>query len=164
MQDLRAEICEFCGFVEADHLDAASLGTDSGIGGENAVNVGPDFDAVGAQASADDGGGKVGTAASDSGSDSGAIGADEATHHRYLACIQQRLNFFLQANVRLLKLRDGLHVAAVGEQDFAGVDVGSFKSAGGEGGSNDFAGKHFAEGGDVVGGAGRDLAHGGNAA
>ena len=44
------------------------------------------------------------------------------------------------------------------------VDVNSIESAGGEGGGDDFAGKHFAEGGDVVGGAGGDFADGGNAA
>ena len=38
------------------------------------------------------------------------------------------------------------------------------QSAGGEGGGDDFAGEHFAEGGDVVGGAGSDFADGGNAA
>src|ERR1019366_169851 len=54
VQDLRAEVGEFGGLVEADDFNPARLGTDSGIGGEDAVDVGPDLDAVGTQASADD--------------------------------------------------------------------------------------------------------------
>ena len=164
MQNFRAEVREFGGFVEADDFDAAGFGTDSGIGGEDAVDVGPDFDAVGAQACADDGGGKIGAAAADGGRDAGAIRADESAHHRDLACREQWLNFLLQPGVGFLVLRNGLHVAVVGDQYFAGVDVDSVESAGGEGGGDDFAGKHFAESGDMVGGAGRDFADGGDAA
>ncbi len=40
----------------------------------------------------------------------------------------------------------------------------SVEAVGGEGGGDDFAGEHFAESGDVVGGAGRDFADGGDAA
>ena len=42
--------------------------------------------------------------------------------------------------------------------------MGSVEAAGGEGGGDDLAGEHFAEGGDVVGGAGSDFADGGDAA
>ena len=164
VQDFRPEVGEFGGFVEADDFDAPGFRTDAGIGGENAVDVGPDFDAVGAQAGADDGGGKIGAAAANGGGDAGAIGSDEAAHHRHLTCLQQGLNFFLQAGVGFFVLRDRLHVVAVGDENFAGVDVDSVQAARGEGGGDDFAGKHFAEGGDVVGGARRDFADGGNAA
>ena len=61
-------------------------------------------------------------------------------------------------------MRDRLHVGAVGDQHVARVDVGAVESAGGEGGGDDLAGEHFAEGGDVVGGARRDFADGGDAA
>ena len=70
----------------------------------------------------------------------------------------------LQPSVGFFVLRDRLHVGAVGDEDVAGVDMGSVESAGGEGGGNDLAGEHLAEGGDVVGGAGRDFADGGDAA
>ena len=59
VQHFGAEVGELGGFVEADDLDAACIGTDSRVGGENAVDVGPDFDAVGTEASAEDGGGEV---------------------------------------------------------------------------------------------------------
>ena len=42
--------------------------------------------------------------------------------------------------------------------------MSSVQTAGGEGGGDDLAGEHFAEGGDVVGGAGRDFSDGGDAA
>ena len=42
--------------------------------------------------------------------------------------------------------------------------MGAVEAACGEGSGDDFAGEHFAEGGDVVGGAGRDFADGGDAA
>ena len=164
MQNFRAEVGEFGGFVEADDFDAARFGTDPGVGGEDAVDVGPDLDALGAQAGAEDGGGKIGTASSDGRCDAGAIRADEAAHDRDIAGIQQRLNFFLQLGVGLFVLRDRLHVVAVGDQDVAGVDVDSVESARGKSGGDDFAGEHFAEGGDVVGGAGSDFADGGDAA
>src|ERR1017187_3407931 len=76
-QDFRAGVGEFGGLVEADDFNPARRGTDSGIGGEDAVDVGPDLDAVGAQASADDRGGKIRTASSDGCRDAGAIGSDE---------------------------------------------------------------------------------------
>ncbi len=80
------------------------------------------------------------------------------------AVLQQGLNFFLQLGVGFFELRNRLHVGVVGDQHVARVDVHSVESAGGEGGGDDFAGEHFAEGGDMVGGAGSDFADGGNAA
>ena len=74
------------------------------------------------------------------------------------------MNFLLQPRVGFFVLRDGLHVAAVGDEDVAGVDVNSVQTAGGEGGGDDLAGEHFSEGGDMVGGARRDFADGGDAA
>ena len=87
VQDFRAEVREFGSFVEADDFDAPRFGTDSRIGGEDAIDVGPDLDTVGAQAGADDGGGEIGAAAADGGGDSGAIRADEAAHDRDLRAI-----------------------------------------------------------------------------
>src|ERR1700683_4975763 len=164
MQDFRAEVGEFGGFIEADDFDAPGFGTDSGIGGQDAVDIGPDLDAVGAQARADDGGGKIRTASSDGGGDAGAIGADEAAHHRHLAGAQQRLNLLLKLRVGFVVLRNRLRVVAVGNQDVAGVDMDSVEAACGNGSGDDFAGEHFAEGSNIVGRAGSDLADGGDAA
>ena len=46
----------------------------------------------------------------------------------------------------------------------ARIDVDARQAAGGESGRHDFAGKHFAERGDVVVGAGSDFANRANAA
>ena len=78
--------------------------------------------------------------------------------------LQQWLNLFLKLGVGLVELRNGLHVGAVGDEDVARVDVSSVEAAGGEGGGDDFAGEHLAEGGDMVGGARSDLADGRDAA
>src|SRR5208282_1793093 len=52
MQDLGAEVGKFGGFIEADDLDAAGIGTEAWVGGHHAVDVGPDFDARGVQTGA----------------------------------------------------------------------------------------------------------------
>ena len=47
VQHLGAKVSQLSGLVKADLLDAARLGTEPGIGGHHAVDVGPDFDALG---------------------------------------------------------------------------------------------------------------------
>ena len=59
MQHFRAEISQFGSFVEADDFDAACVGADSGVGGEDAVNISPDFDTLRAKAGSHDGGRKI---------------------------------------------------------------------------------------------------------
>src|SRR5579859_180688 len=139
VKNLRAKVGELGGLVEADDLNTTRFGTDARVGGENAVDVGPDLDAVGAEASAEDGGREIGAAAADCGGDPGAVGSDESAHDWDLPGAKKRRNFFLQPGVGLLVLRDGLYVGVIGDQNVAGVDVGSFESAGSEGGGDDFA-------------------------
>ena len=69
VQHLGAEIGQLGGFGEGDRLDAMAARQDRGIGGEHAVDVGPDLDLFGADARADDGGGEVGAAAAERGGD-----------------------------------------------------------------------------------------------
>src|SRR5271157_2869719 len=157
MEDFRSKVCEFGRLVEADDLNAAGVGTDSGIGGENAVHVSPDLDAVRAEAGAKNSGGKIRTAASDRGSDAGSTGANESTHDRHFAGVQKRLNLFLKTRVGFFELRNRLHVVTVGDQDFARVHIDAVQVAGSEGGGDDLGRQHLAEGGDMIGGAGCDL-------
>src|SRR5882672_5994552 len=56
MQNLRAKICEFGGFVKTDDLDPARIRTQSWIGGHHPVYVGPDLDPSSVQSSAKYGG------------------------------------------------------------------------------------------------------------
>ena len=55
MQHLGAEVGQLGGLGEGDGLDAVAAGQDGGIGGQHAVDVGPDLDLFGADAGADDG-------------------------------------------------------------------------------------------------------------
>ena len=85
MQNLGAEVGQLGGLFKADDLDAQGIGTDAGIGGHDAVHVGPDFDGLGGERAADERAGKVGAAAAEGGGDAGLVGGDEAAHHRHLA-------------------------------------------------------------------------------
>ena len=71
-------------------LDAMATGQDGGVGGEHAVDVGPDLDLLGADARAHDGRGEVGAAAAERGGDAVLGGADEAAHHHHLLRGQRR--------------------------------------------------------------------------
>ena len=59
MQHLRPEVGQLGGLIEADDLDPPGIGAEVGVGRHHAVDVGPDFDALGVQSCADDGGGEV---------------------------------------------------------------------------------------------------------
>jgi hypothetical protein len=84
VQDLGAEVGQLGGFFKADDLDAQCVGTDAGIGGHDAVNVGPDFDGLGRERAADERAGEVGAAAAQGGGDAGLVGGDEAAHDGHL--------------------------------------------------------------------------------
>ena len=86
VQHLGAEVGQLGGFFKADDLDAQGVGADAGIGGHNAVHVGPDLDGVGGERAADQGPGEVGAAAAEGGGDAGLVGSDEAAHHGNLPC------------------------------------------------------------------------------
>src|ERR1035438_4370856 len=63
MQHLGAEIGELGGFGEGDGFDAMAARQDGGIGGEHAVDIGPDLDLLGADAGSYNRGREIGTAA-----------------------------------------------------------------------------------------------------
>src|SRR5229473_7396824 len=58
-----AVICQFDGLFKADFRQGSSVGTDSRIGSEHAIHVGPDPDFICASGCTDDGGGIIGTSA-----------------------------------------------------------------------------------------------------
>src|SRR5579862_976611 len=95
VQYFRAEVSELGGFVEADEFDATRFGTEVGIGGHHAVDVSPDFDALGTQLSAYDCGGVIGTAATDGRGVSAFGCADKAANNRDATLANQRLNLGL---------------------------------------------------------------------
>ena len=139
-------------------------GAEARVGGHHAVDVGPDFDALGVEAGAKDRRGKIRASAADGGGDAGAIRTNEPAHHRNLAGVEQRLDLLAQAFVGFFELRNGAGIGAVGEQTLARIHVRTGQSAGDESGSDDLARKHFAERGNVVVGARSDFADRANAA
>ncbi len=66
VQDFCAKIRQLGGFVEADALDSSGLGTESRVSSHHAFDIGPDFNAIGVERRADDGGRIVRSAATKS--------------------------------------------------------------------------------------------------
>jgi hypothetical protein len=67
------------------------------IGGQHAVHIGPDFDALGAQFRADYRSRVIRSSPSDGGCDPGFGCTDKPSHHRHSTISYQRLHFGLQA-------------------------------------------------------------------
>ena len=65
MQHFGAEVRHFGSFGEGDAFHAAAAGHDARVGGEHAIDVGPDLDFFGVDTGGDDGGGEIGTAAAE---------------------------------------------------------------------------------------------------
>ena len=122
MQHLGAEIGQLRGFGEADGFDAMAAGQDGRVGGQHAVDVGPDLDFFGANAGAHDGRGEIRPAAAESGGDAVVGGADEAAHHDHAIGGQGRHGFG-EAPVGLGKIGRGLRMALVGDDDVARIQV-----------------------------------------
>jgi hypothetical protein len=94
MQHLGAEVGQLGGLFKADDLDAQRVGADAGVGGHDAVHVGPDLDGLGGERAADEGAGEVGAAAAQGGGDAGLVGGDEAAHDRHLSLRGEREQLF----------------------------------------------------------------------
>ena len=103
-------------------FDAMAAGKDGWVGGQHAVDVGPDLNFLGADARADDGCGEVGTAAPERGGDAFFGGRDEASHDDDLVLCQGRQNFG-EALVGFGEKRRGLGMAMIGDDDAAGIDM-----------------------------------------
>ena len=114
MQYLGAEVGKLRGLFEADHLDTARLGAETGIGGHHAVNIRPDFYALCSQAGTHDGSREVRAATTDSGRDAVAGCSDEATHDRHLAGFDQRLHLGAQLVVGFVEERYSPSVGGIG--------------------------------------------------
>ena len=146
MQDLGSEAGQLGGLMEADFGDALGLGTDAGIGGENAADVGPDLDAGGAEGGADEGGGVVRAAAAEGGDFAAFAGGDEAAENRDEVLREHRRDLFLQpgAGGRGQRSRGGM--VRVGDDQLAGVGVGRGNAEAVEGRRHQYAGEQLAEG------------------
>ena len=144
VQNLGAEVGEFGCFFKADDLDAQGIRADAGVGGHDAVDVGPDFDGVGSKRAADECAGEVGAAAAEGGGDACLVGGDEAAHDRNLALVDEGAELFSGALLDDGVLRDGLLELGVGDDDVAGIDMGGVDAALAESGGDDAAGDALA--------------------
>ena len=78
MENFGAEIRELCGLAIGDFGNRSGFGNETRVGAEDAVDVRPDDDFVGAERAAENRGGIVRTAAAESGEDAIGCSADES--------------------------------------------------------------------------------------
>src|SRR5438874_1594117 len=164
MQHFGAEVSQLRSFFEADNFYASRIPTDSGIGGNHAIHIGPDLDAVSVQAGTNNGGRKIGATASDRGSDSLLSGADESADNRHQTFVHQRFHLGPEAVIGFVHLGNGTSMVGVGDDALARVHQLGIYSAGRKRRIDNCAGEPLAKGHDVIGGAWREFADGSNTA
>ena len=153
MQHLGAKVSQLGGLLKADDLDAQGVGADAGIGGHDAVHVGPYLDGLGGERAAEQGAGEIGAAAAQGGGDAGLVRGDEAAHHRHLAQDGEREQRVLGALFNDCVLGSGLLKLRVGDDDLARVHVGGVDAPFAEGRGDHAAGEALAITDDQVGDA-----------
>ena len=158
MQDLGAEVRELGGLAEREVRDHAWVAYDAGIGGEHAVDVGPDLNLGHAQAGTDDGRGIVGAAAPEGGRDAVAGSADVASDHRHEPGRELRRHFPLQRLGGLGGQGGRCRVMVVGDDRLARVDPRGINPGGLERTRHDAAAEELARRSDAVAGPRRGLA------
>ena len=122
MQHLRAEVGQLRGFGERQMRHDLRVLDDARIGGEHAVDVGPDLDLRRAEAGADDGRRKIRAAAAERRGHAVGGGADEAADHRNAPGRQRRIGVRHQRRGRLLEQRRRRRVFAVGHHRLPRID------------------------------------------
>src|SRR5215470_8814354 len=90
VQDFGSEARQFGGFVEGHHGNAAGFRAEARIGGHDAVDIGPDFDAAGVESGANDGSAVIGATTTERGGHAVASGSEKAAQHRDSALLDQR--------------------------------------------------------------------------
>lgn len=90
MKDFRAAGGEGAGFVVAELMQKARFGGFSGIGGVDAVDVGPNDELVGINDMRDNSAGEIGAVAAKRGDAAVGSGADKAGDHRDNAGFEER--------------------------------------------------------------------------
>ena len=113
VQDLGAEVGELGRLVEAELRDDPGRRDHPRVGGEHAVDVGPDLDLVGLEPGAEERGREVGAPAPEGGGEPGRGGAHEAADHRHEPVGQQRAHERPQALVGRLAVGEGRAVLGV---------------------------------------------------
>jgi hypothetical protein len=116
-------------------------GEDARVAGQHAVDVGPDLDLVGGQGCADDGGSVVGAAAAEGRDDTVFGRADEAADHGH----SLRGDPAAKQGIGFNEKGRSLRVPAVGDDDFARVEVDGVDACLAQSRGNDEAGEALPE-------------------
>lgn len=158
MEDLSSEVGEFGSFAIGDFRNGAGGGHQARIGGEQAIDVGPDDDFAGVECGADDGGGVIGTAATESGERAIGGGANETGDDRNDAALQKRKKTSLTASAGEFHAGIGSAMIGIGDDEFGGLDGFARSTAFGESGCEKRSGHAFAKTGNGIASARRDFA------
>ena len=118
VENFRAAGGKGMGFVIAEFVEEASFGGFVGIGGVDAVDVSPDDEFIGIDDVSDDGTGKIGTVAAESGDAAIRSGADEAGNNGHDAGRKEREKNVAAALLGLFEMRLGVAESAAGEDEF----------------------------------------------
>jgi hypothetical protein len=159
VKNFRAAGGEGVSFVVAEFVKKARLGGFVGIGGVDAVDVGPDDELIGVYDMRDDGAGKIGAVAAEGGDAAVRSCADEASNDRHDAGFEERKKNVAAALFGLFEMGLGFAKSFAGEDEFGGRyrdrrDAGLF-----EGGGEEPGAEAFAKGGEAI----EELRAGGNA-
>ena len=139
MENFCPKVGELGGFIEADDLDAPGVRAQPRISRHHAIDISPDFNALGIKRRSKNRRRKIRAATSDRGRNPGASRSNKSAHHRNFAGVEQRLEFLTQPFVRFVKLRNGTGVAVVSEKALPRIDVRTRQSTGSKCRGNDLA-------------------------
>ena len=150
VKNFRAAGGEGVSFIVAEFVEKAGFGGFVGIGGVDAVDVGPDDEFVGVNDVGDDGAREIRTVAAESGDAAVGSGADEAGNDGHDAGFEERKKNIAAALPGLREMRLGFAESVAGQDEIRrsdrhGGDAGLFERGGEEPGA-----EAFAEGGETI--------------
>ncbi len=123
MDHLRTVIRKLDSFGEGDFRQSGRARADARIGGEDAIDIGPYPDFVGAQRGAEERGGVIRATATERGEMPRSGGSAISGDDRHLAGFEQRVQHFAAALPCFFQVRRGVAVVLVGDHQFGGIDV-----------------------------------------
>ena len=151
MRLLRARAGELEGLGEGERGDRAGARDERGIGGQDAVDVGPQLHLLGAERGAEDGGREVRALVAEGGGDARRRGADVAPDDGHPPGHQERRHRRAQPLRGRRVVGVGAGEEVVGHQHLPAVEAGGVDPGVAEGLGEDGARQHLAERGDDVG-------------
>ena len=142
---------ESVSFVVAEFVKEARLGGFVGVGGVNAVDVGPDDQFVGVHDVSDDSSGEIGAVASEGGDAAIVGGSDKAGDHGNESVFEKRKQNIAAALTGLFEVRLSVAESVASEDKFRGADGHGWDAGPFECGGKEADAKALAIGGQAVG-------------